>query len=175
MSRWQAQAESWVSQLKVILFKLWHCDNWMSHELSRDPFFRSFCVVVLCSQHCPVNSNISDLAGNISEVTDVISDRTEYTKLKMKFRVFELIRAYWQTWIVALGPLLLSPILFISSDTQQVIKFWFYTLWNFTYIGKRSLPMWLPDPPNDPLLAHRSSPTPSHSDDTDGEIKYISR
>ena len=106
----------------------------MSHELSRDPFFRSFCVVVLCSQHCPVNSNISDLTGNISEVTDVISDRTEYTELKMKFRVFELIRAYWQTWIVALGPLLLSPILFTSTDTQQVIKFGFYTLWNFTCI-----------------------------------------
>ena len=30
--------------------------------------------------------------------------------------------------------------------------------------------MWLPDPPDDPLLAHRSSPTPRHSDDTDGEL-----
>ena len=111
----------------------------MSHELSRDPFFRSFCIVVLCSQHCPVNSNISDLTGNISEVTDVISDRTEYTELKMKFRVFELIRAYWQTWIVALGPLLLSPILFISTDTQQVFKNEFYTLVEFYVYRKRRL------------------------------------
>ena len=30
--------------------------------------------------------------------------------------------------------------------------------------------MWLPDPADDPLLAHRSSPTPRHSDDTDGEM-----
>ena len=35
--------------------------------------------------------------------------------------------------------------------------------------------MWLPDPPDDPLLAHRSSPTPRHSDDTDGEIRCTSR
>ena len=93
----------------------------------------------------------------------------------MNFRVFELIRAYWQTWIVALGPLLLSPILFLSTDTQQVIITKSLNMYvckqrHFTYIGKGSLPMWLPDPPDDPLLAHRSSPTPRHSDDTDGEI-----
>ena len=38
----------------------------------------------------------------------------------MNFRGLEFIKVYWQTWIVALGPLLLSPILFLSTDTQQV-------------------------------------------------------
>ena len=38
----------------------------------------------------------------------------------MVFRGLEFIKVYWQTWIVALGPLLLSPILFLSTNTQQV-------------------------------------------------------
>ena len=44
----------------------------------------------------------------------------------MNFRGLEFIKVYWQTWIVALGPLLLSPILFLSTDTQQVDIFVYF-------------------------------------------------
>ena len=35
-------------------------------------------------------------------------------------RGLELVKVYWQTLVVALGPLLLSPILFIPTDTLKV-------------------------------------------------------
>ena len=39
----------------------------------------------------------------------------------MILRIIEFIKVYWQTWIVALGPVIFSPLLFCGTDTLQVI------------------------------------------------------
>ena len=38
----------------------------------------------------------------------------------MILRSVEFIKVYWQTWIVALGPLIFCPLLFCGADTLQV-------------------------------------------------------
>lgn len=42
----------------------------------------------------------------------------------MIIRALEFVKVYWQTWVVAVGPLIFSPLVFLGETQQVKIDTW---------------------------------------------------